>query len=92
MYLVGHSKEIFNFYTQDGYKEREDRIAELEEFINDQVAELDKMEVAMKQTVANKQILEKDYQKLHEHYNLAKVCTIICYHYLKYYTFGSKMF
>ena len=51
-------------FTQDGYKEREDRIAELEEFINDQVTELDKMEAAMKQTVANKQLLEKDYQKI----------------------------
>ena len=39
---------------QDGYKEREDRIAELEEFINDQVTELDKMEAAMKKW--------KDYQ------------------------------
>ena len=74
---------MFNFCTQDGYKEREDRIAELEEFINDQVAELDKMDAAMKQTVANKQILEKDYQKLREYYNSAKVCTIIHYHYLK---------
>ena len=45
---------------QAGYKEREDRIAELEEFINDQVTELDKMEVAMKQTVANKEIAEKE--------------------------------
>ena len=83
---------MFNFYTQDGYKEREDRIAELEEFINDQVAELDKMEVAMKQTVANKRILEKDYQKLHEHYNSAKVCSIIYYHYLKHCTFDGNFF
>ena len=45
---------------QDGYKEREDRIAELEEFINDQVTELDKMEAAMKETVANKEIAEKE--------------------------------
>ena len=58
---------------QEGYKEREDRIAELEEFINDQVVELDKMEAAMKQTVANKQLLEKDHQKLTEYYNTAKV-------------------
>ena len=29
----------------------------------------------MKQTVANKQILEKDYQKLNEYYNSAKVCS-----------------
>ena len=74
-------------HTQAGYKEREDRIAELNEFINDQVVELDKMEVAMKQTVANKQtvenelksvsksktILEKEYQKLEELYEQAKV-------------------
>ena len=46
--------------TQDGYKEREDRIAELEDFINDQVAELDRMEEAMKQTVANKEITVKE--------------------------------
>ena len=76
-----------SYFTQDGYKEREDRIAELEEFINDQVTELDKMEAAMKLTVANKQLLEKDYQKitankqllekdhekLNEHYKNAKV-------------------
>ena len=62
--------------TQTGYKEREDRIAELEEFINDQVTELDKMEAAMKQTVANKKLLEKDYQKLEGDYNLAKVCAM----------------
>ena len=47
-------------HTQAGYKEREDRIAELEEFINDQVTELDKMEAAMKQTVANKEFAEKE--------------------------------
>ena len=47
---------------QAGYKEREERIAELEEFINDQVTELDKMEAEMKQTVANKQLLEENYQ------------------------------
>ena len=58
---------------QEGCKEREDRIAELEEFINDQVVELDKMEAAMKQTVANKELLEKDHQKLTEYYNTAKV-------------------
>ena len=28
----------------------------------------------MKQTVANKQILEKDHQKLTEYFNQAKVC------------------
>jgi len=53
-----------SYFMQDGYKEREDRIAELEEFINNQVTELDKMEAAMKQTVANKQLLEKDYQEM----------------------------
>ena len=47
-------------YTQEGYKEREDRITELEEFIHDQVVELDKMEAAMKRTVANKEISEKE--------------------------------
>ena len=46
--------------TQEGYKEREHRITELEEFINDQVVELDKMEAAMKQTVANKDFAEKE--------------------------------
>ena len=61
------------FIVQEGYKEREDRITELEELIHDQVVELDKMEAAMKQTVANKQLLEKDYQKLTEYYNTAKV-------------------
>ena len=80
-----------SYFTQDGYKEREDRTAELEEFINDQVAELDKMEAVMKQTVANKQLLEKDYQKitankqllekdhekLNEHYKNAKVVCLI---------------
>ena len=69
--MYGGLKE--GFILQEGNKEREDRIAELEEFINDQVVELDKMEVAMKQTVANKQILEKDHQKLTEYYNTAKV-------------------
>ena len=64
-------KEVF--IVQDGYKEREDRITELEDFINDQVVELDKMEAAMKQTVTNKQLLEKDHQKLTEYYNTAKV-------------------
>ena len=51
---------VCTFRTQAGFKEREDRIAELEEFINDQVTELDKMEAAMKQTVANKEIVEKE--------------------------------
>ena len=76
---------------QAGYKEREDRIAELEEFINDQVTELDKMEAAMKQTVANKQaieenikdalkskgIIEKEYQKLQEYHEQVKVCNFV---------------
>ena len=55
---------------------------ELEEFINDQVTDLDKMEAAMKQTVANKQLLEKDYQKVNECYNTAKVrkCMQLCSH------------
>ena len=48
------------YYTQEGNKEREDRIAELEEFIHDQVVELDKMEAAVKQTIANKKISEKE--------------------------------
>ena len=51
--------------TQVGYKEREDRITELEEFINDQVAELDKMEEAMKHTVANKKLAEKELNVCH---------------------------
>ena len=51
-------------FTQTGNKEREDRIAELEEFINDQVTELDRMEAALKQTVANKEALEKDFREL----------------------------
>ena len=59
---------------QAGYKEREDTIAELKEFINDQVTKLDKMEAAMKQTVSNKQLLEEDYQKLSGYYDSAKVC------------------
>ena len=56
----------------------------MEEFINDQVVELDKMEAAMKQTVANKQaveddlksamksktVLEKEYDKLKEQYEV----------------------
>ena len=49
---------------QAGYKEREERIAELEEFINAQVTELDKMEAAMKQTVHNKMMIEKDFKEL----------------------------
>ena len=74
---------------QEGYKEREDRIAELEEFINDQVVELDKMEASMEKTVANKQaieenlrdvtkmktVVEKEYQELNKTYMQAKVRT-----------------
>jgi len=59
---------------QEGFKEREDRIAELEEFINDQVTELDKMEAELKQAVANKEKIEKDYEKLDKYYKSAKVC------------------
>ena len=70
-YMCDSLKE--GFILQKGNKEREDRITELEEFINDQVVELDKMEAAMKQTVVNKQLLEKDHQKLTEYYNMAKV-------------------
>ena len=51
--------------TQDGYKGREDRIAELEEFINGQVAELDRMEDALKQTVVNKKLAEKELNVCH---------------------------
>jgi len=51
-------------YFQIGNQERDDRIAELEEFINDQVTKLDKMEEALKQTVTNKEILEKDCKEL----------------------------
>ena len=55
---------------QAGYKEREERIAELEEFINDQVTELDKMEAAMKQTVHNKEIAEKELNVRMSYYTL----------------------
>ena len=51
---------------QEGYKEREDRITELEEFINDQDVELNKMEAAMKQTVVNKQAVEKNLRDVSE--------------------------
>ena len=57
------------FFSQEGYREREDRIAELEDFINDQVVELDKMEAAVKQTVAGKQQLQEEYQRLEIEYN-----------------------
>ena len=73
VYMLWNCVQLSFYVLQDGYKEREDRIAELEEFINDQVVELDKMEAAMKQTVVNKQLLEKDHQKLTEYYNMAKV-------------------
>ena len=69
---------VCTFRTQAGFKEREDRIGELEEFINDQVTELDKIETAMKQTADNKQKLEKDHQKLNEYYDTAKVRKCIC--------------
>ena len=59
---------------QEGYKERDDRITKLEELINDQVVELDKKEAAMKQTVANKSIIEKDYNKVKELHEQTKVC------------------
>ena len=56
---------LFSIYcVQTGNKEREDRIAELEEFINDQVTELDKMEAALKQTVANNEILKKEFDEV----------------------------
>ena len=61
------------FFSQEGYREREDRIAELEDFINDQVVELDKMEAAVKQTVAGKQQLQEEYQRLEIEYNSDKV-------------------
>jgi len=60
LYNFGVIYSKIKFITQTGYKEREDRITELEEFINDQVIELDKMEAAMKQAVANKEIAEKE--------------------------------
>jgi len=60
IYNFGITYSSIKFITQTGYKEREDRITELEEFINDQVTELDKMETAMKQAVANKEIAEKE--------------------------------
>ena len=64
-------KDMYNFETmrillyiliQAGYKEREDRITELEEFINDQVTQLDKMATEIKQMTADKQLLEENYQ------------------------------
>ena len=38
------------------------------------MTELDKMEAALKQTVANKEKIENEYQKLDEYYKSAKVC------------------
>jgi len=38
-------------------------IAELEEFIKDQAIELDKMEAVLKQTVSNKDILEREFKE-----------------------------
>ena len=64
----------------------------MEEYINDQVVELDKMEAAMKQTVANKQaieenlrdvsnsktIVEKQYEKVKKLYEQTKVNCYLC--------------
>ena len=61
MYSVTLKQWVF-YFMQGGYKEREDRIAELEEFINNQVTELDKMEAEITQVTAEKQLLEEDYQ------------------------------
>ena len=67
--------------TQAGYKEREDRIAELEEFINDQVTELDKMEAAMKQTVANKEFAEKELNVCYKYiHRMQYMYTCTCAH------------
>jgi len=52
----------------------------LEEFINDQVTELDKMEAALKQTVANKEKLEEECKKVDGYYKTAKVCSISSLH------------
>jgi len=49
---------------QIGNQKREDRIAKLEEFINNQVIELDKMEDALKRTVIYKETIEKEYKEL----------------------------
>ena len=65
------------YITQEGYKEREDRIAELEEFIYDQVTELDKMEAALKQTVANKDLLEDAHKKLFETNSFIEVSLVL---------------
>jgi len=48
----------------------------LEEFINDQVTELDKMEAALKQTVANKEKMEEEFKKVDGYYKTAKVCNL----------------
>ena len=50
----------------------------MEEFINDQAVELDKMEAAMKLTVANKELCEKEL-----HVCIAMCCTHT-YAYLPY--------
>ena len=78
VYVCMHHSSL---HYQTGYKEREDRIAELEEFINDQVTELDKMEAALKQTVANKETLEKEFNEL----NVCTVCGLcaLCF-FVKY--------
>ena len=52
----------------------------MEEFINDQVTELDKMEAALKQTVANKEKLEEECKKVDGYYKTAKVCSISSLH------------
>jgi len=48
---------------QTCYKEKDDRVTELKEFINDQAIELDKMEAVLKQTLANKDILEREFEE-----------------------------
>ena len=45
--------------------------ADLEEFIKDQAIELDKMEAVLKQTVANKDILEREFRE-------CNVCALVC--------------
>ena len=49
-------------YVQDGYREREDRITKLEIYINEQVAELDKTNAKLKQTLVGKEQLRKQFQ------------------------------
>ena len=47
-----------------GIKERQDRIAELEGFINDQATELDEMEKALKQTIFDKEKVDIEVKNL----------------------------